>query len=38
MFASAEEKQSAVDNMVRLTDAADKENAAESLLKNKGIY
>ena len=35
--ASAEEKQSAVDNMVRLTDAADKENAAESLLKTKGF-
>ena len=35
--ASAEEKQSAVDNTVRLTDAADKENAAESLLKTKGF-
>lgn len=35
--ASAEEKQGAVDNMVRLTDAADKENAAESLLKTKGF-
>lgn len=35
--ASTEEKQSAVDNMVRLTDAADKENAAESLLKTKGF-
>src|SRR5699024_7808938 len=35
--ASAEEKQSAVDNMGRLTDAADKENAAESLLKTKGF-
>ncbi|CVI73028.1 SpoIIIAH-like protein [Clostridiales bacterium CHKCI001] len=35
--ASAQEKQSAIDNMVKLTDAADKENAAESLLKTKGF-
>ncbi len=35
--ASTQEKQSAVDNMVKLTDTADKENAAESLLKTKGF-
>lgn len=36
-IASAQEKQNAVDNMVKLTDTADKENAAESLLKTKGF-
>ncbi|MGN0397347.1 MAG: SpoIIIAH-like family protein [Candidatus Fimimorpha sp.] len=35
--ASSQEKQAAVDNMVKLTDVAEKENAAESLLKTKGF-
>lgn len=35
--ASSQEKQAAVDNMVKLTDVVEKENAAESLLKTKGF-
>lgn len=34
---SEAEKQNAVDNMVQLTEIAEKENAAESLLKTKGF-
>lgn len=34
---SSEEKQNAIDSMVELTEMADKENAAETLLKAKGF-